>query len=397
MMKQSKVVMMILFLACWAWASTHEATSRQEPSASFGDPLPGLSAEQFALFLEGKRSFEQIHRVADGLGPLFNARSCAECHGVPVTGGSSFISEIRVGVREADGTFRDVPGGSLIQIFSITPDRCREFIPPEANVVAFRQVQPLFGLGLIEAIAEEAIVAQADPEDQDGDGISGRAAWVLDLATNQIRLGRFGWKAQQASLLGFAADAYLNEMGITNDLFPHENAPNGNTERLLECDSIPDPEDVLDSTTGRRGIDEFANFVRLLGPPPRGPITDAARRGEAIFIEIGCARCHTPAFQTGDHPIAALSRKTVPLYSDLLLHDVGTGDGIAQADAGADELRTPPLWGLRVSRSYLHDGSAATIEDAIRRHAAEARRVTERFLMLTPAERTQLLAFLESL
>lgn len=395
-MKQSKVTMMILLLTCWIWASSGAGTT-QEPSTGFGAPLPGLSAQQIALFLEGKRSFEQIHRVADGLGPLFNARSCAECHAVPVSGGSSFISEVRVGIRDADGTFRDVPGGSLIQIFSITPDRCREIIPPEANVVAFRQVQPLFGLGLIEAVAEEAIVAQADPEDRDNDGISGRAAWVFDLATNRMRLGRFGWKAQQASLLGFAADAYLNEVGITNDLFPHENAPNGDVARLIECDSIADPEDIPDPTTGRRGIDDFVNFMQLLGPPPRAPITDAVRRGEALFTEIGCALCHTPAFQTGDHPIAALNRKVVPLYSDLLLHDVGTGDGIPQADTGANELRTPPLWGLRVSRSFLHDGSAATIEEAIRRHGGEARRITERFLMLTPIERAELLAFLESL
>ncbi|HXF06003.1 MAG TPA: di-heme oxidoredictase family protein [Blastocatellia bacterium] len=396
-MKHLKLVMALLFVTCWAWAPSGEGTSRQESGAGFGDPLPGLSAEQMALFLEGKEDFEEIEEVADGLGPVFNARGCAECHAVPVTGGSGITNEVRVGFRDVDGTFRDVPGGSLIQIFSVAPDRCQERIPAEANVVAFRQVQPLFGIGLIEAIPEEAIVAQADPEDRDGDGISGRAARVLDLATNRVRLGRFGWKAQQASLLGFAGDAYLNEMGITNDLAREENPPNGDMARLAECDSVADPEDVPDPMTGRRGIDNFVNFMQLLGPPPRGPITEAVRRGEQIFTTIGCARCHTPAFQTGDHPIAALSRKTVPLYSDLLLHDVGTGDGIPQGDAGPTEFRTPPLWGLRMSRPFLHDGSAATIEEAIRRHAGEARRVTERFLMLTPAERADLLAFLESL
>ncbi len=396
-MKNLKLAVMLLFFVSWILAWNSEGSSRQASGSGFGDPLPGLSSEQMALFLEGKEEFREIEDIASGLGPLFNARGCAECHAVPVAGGSGITNEVRAGHLASDGSFRDVEGGSLIQIFSIDPDRCQEMIPADANVVAFRQVQPLFGIGLIEAIPDETIVAGADPDDRDGDGISGRAAMVFDPATNRLRVGRFGWKAQQASLLGFAADAYLNEMGITNDLARQENAPNGDPARLAECDRVADPEDTPDPMTGRRAIDKFVNFMQLLGPPPRGPITEAARRGEQIFTSIGCARCHTPSFQTGNHPIAALSRKVVPLYSDLLLHDVGTGDGIPQADAQANELRTPPLWGLRMSRPFLHDGSAPTIEEAIRRHAGEARQVTERFLRLTPAERNDLLAFLESL
>jgi CxxC motif-containing protein (DUF1111 family) len=212
-----------------------------------------------------------------------------------------------------------------------------------------------------------------------------------------MRVGRFGWKAQQASLLGFSADAYLNEMGITNDLALQENAPNDDEVRLRDCDQVPDPEDAPDAETGRRGIDNFENFMRFLGPPPRGEITAQVMRGEAIFREVGCAQCHTPAMQTGPNPIAPLDQKTVPLFSDLLLHDVGTGDGIVQGGAGADELRTSPLWGLRMSHPFLHDGSAATIEEAIRRHAGEATRVTRRFRRLRSAQREDLLAFLRSL
>jgi CxxC motif-containing protein (DUF1111 family) len=212
-----------------------------------------------------------------------------------------------------------------------------------------------------------------------------------------MRVGRFGWKAQQATLLGFAGDAYLNEMGITNDFGRAENAPNGDDERVMACDQVADPEDAPDPMTGRRGVDNLENVMKFLGPPPRGPITEAVTRGEAVFNAIGCATCHTPAMQTGANAIVALDRKTVPLYADLLLHDVGTGDGIPQAAAAANEIRTAPLWGLRASRPFLHDGSAATVEQAIFAHGGEASRVTQRFRELTAVEKADLLAFLESL
>jgi CxxC motif-containing protein (DUF1111 family) len=357
-----------------------------------------LTAEQLALFRDGKLDFEEVETNNEGLGPTFNARGCAQCHSLPATGGASVQNnEVRAG-RIVNGTYVDLPGGSLFQISSIAPtSKCREQIPPEANVISFRQTQPLFGMGLIEAIPEATIRAQADPADRNGDGISGRAASVFDPATSGTRLGRFGWKAQVATLLTFSGDAYLNEMGITNDLFSEENAPNGDMARLQACDVMPDVEDHADSATGLRGIDLFENFMRFLAPPPRGKITADVMQGEAIFGAIGCATCHTPVMTTGRNAIAALDQVPVALFSDLLLHDVGTGDGIPQADAGPYEFRTTPLWGLLASRPFLHDGSAATIEKAIRRHGGEASAVTANFLALSKREQDLLVTFLESL
>jgi CxxC motif-containing protein (DUF1111 family) len=372
---------------------------------NFGDPLPGLTAEQLALFEEGKEEFEEVETAADGLGPTFNGRGCAECHSQPVVGGASAQNnEVRAGQVGKEG-FIALPGGSIFQIDSIPPTSvCGEVVPPEANVIALRQTQPLFGMGLIEAIPDASILVRADPADQNGDGVSGRAAWVFDPATNSTRLGRFGWKAQVATLLTFSGDAYLNEMGITNDLFPEEEAPNGEVARLQSCDGVPDPEDETDPETGRRGIDDFENYMRFLGPPPRANITLPVIAGELIFVAIGCAGCHTPVMLTGPNAIPALDRKPVVLYSDLLLHDVGDtdgdgfpGDGIPQADAAANELRTAPLWGLRASAPFLHDGSAPTIRDAILRHGGEASQATARFRSLPPIARDLLLTFLESL
>ena len=365
---------------------------------TFGDPLPGLTADQGALFDVGRDDFREVQIAADGLGPIFNAQGCAICHAVPAVGGSSSRNEVRAGVLQ--GLVFDPlanQGGSLFQIFALRAE-CREFVPPEANVIAERQTQPLFGMGLIEAIPRTTIEAGAVPK---GDGIFGK-----------VPNGRFGWKGQVPTLLDFSGDAYLNEMGITNDLFPNENAPNGNAQTLAACDAVPDPEDEAVAVTlpsgtvvNLRGIDNFTNFMTFLAPPPRGNITADAVAGEAVFNNIGCAKCHTPSMRTDpSHPIAALRDKEVNLFSDLLLHDVGDtdgdgipGDGIADGNAGPNELRTPPLWGLRASGPFLHDGSAKTIEQAILAHGGEASAVIARFLALGRTERFQLLAFLNSL
>jgi CxxC motif-containing protein (DUF1111 family) len=266
------------------------------------------------------------------------------------------------------------------------------------NVIARRLPTPLFGAGLVEAIPDQSIVALEDPHDLDGDGISGRAARVNDTATRVERIGRFGWKAQHATLLAFSGDAYRNEMGITNDLFPDEMALGIDAQTMALC-SPPGSgvEDVRSRTTGLRAIDNFENFMKLLAPIGRGPVDDTVRAGEQVFREVGCASCHTPVFVTGPNSNPVFDRKAVPLYSDLLLHDVGTGDGIPQAAAQANEIRTPALWGLRLRRPFLHDGSVTTIEDAIRRHAGEAEATAERFRQLTPEQSRQLLAFLRSL
>ena len=371
---------------------------RWEPSPTqFGDPLPGITAAEFERFRLGLEDFLEVEESEEGLGPVFNGRSCAECHNIPAVGGGGSIAEQRAGLRLADGSFDSLPGGSLFQLFSIPPHDCQERIPSEANRVAARKSIPLFGAGLVEAIADETLAALSDPDDRDGDGISGRVHWVQDRASGATRAGRLGWKSQQATLLSFCAEAYLEEMGITNDLFPLENAPNGDEERLRRCDLTRGVEDVADRATGLRGIDNFEAFVRLLGPPPRGEITDQVRRGERVFGQIQCSSCHVPLLQTGASSNPVFDRRPVPLFSDLLLHDVGTGDGIVQDDAHGEEIRTPALWGLRVRRGLLHDGTAASPSEAILRHDREAAEARRLFQALPSAEREALLAFLDSL
>lgn len=363
-----------------------------------GDPVPGLTPAEFELFRLGLEDFLEVETAEDGLGPAFNGASCATCHHTPAIGGVGPVAEVRGGIRGPSGEFREAgPDGTLFHLFSIPAHACQPAIPEEVDVIARRIPIPLFGAGLVEAIPDETLLALEDPADRDRDGVSGRAAIVVDPGTRERRVGRFGWKAQQATLLAFGADAYRNEMGITNDLFPEELAFGIPPERMRRCDPIPDPEDVRDPRTGRRGIDNFEAFMKLLAPPPRGPIDDEARAGEGVFQAIGCATCHVPVLQTGPSANPLFHRRPVPLYSDLLLHDVGTGDGIAQAAAGPDEIRTPALWGLRFRRPLLHDGSAPTIEAAVGRHAGEAALAARGFRALGDADRAALLAFLRSL
>ncbi|MEP7354833.1 MAG: di-heme oxidoredictase family protein [Acidobacteriota bacterium] len=362
-----------------------------------GSPLSGITPSEHELFRIGLDDFTGVETAADGLGPAFNGTSCAVCHSVPAIGGVSSITEVRAGHRDADGVFHALNGGTLYHLFSVPPHTCQVQIPVEANVIARRAPIPLFGAGLIEAIPDESILALEDPEDSNNDGIRGRAGRVIDVATGRDRIGRFGWKAQHATLLAFSGDAYRNEMGITNDLFRDEEALGFTKEQLRLCSVSRGLEDVRDKRTGLRSIDKFTNFMRLLAPLDRGPIDDAVRSGEALFRAVGCASCHTPVFMTGFNSNPIFDRKPVPLYSDLLLHDIATGDGIEQASAKAGEIRTPALWGLRLRRPLLHDGSAATSSDAISRHAGDATGVVERYKGLADAEREQLLAFLNSL
>jgi CxxC motif-containing protein (DUF1111 family) len=363
-----------------------------------GAPLPGLTAREFELFRMGLEDFTEVETPADGLGPAFNGTSCAVCHAVPAVGGVSTVTEIRGGYRDEDGNFHELLGGTLYHLFSVPSHRCQVQIPEEANVIARRAPIPVFGAGLVEAIPDEAILANEDPDDRDGDGVSGRAARITDVATGQSRIGRFGWKAQHATLLAFSGDAYRNEMGITNDLFPDEIALGVDPEQMKLC-SPPRKglEDVIDRATQLRGIDNFANFMRFLAPISRGPISGEARAGESIFQTTGCAACHTPVLTTSPSGNRLFDRRPVPLYSDLLLHDVGTGDGIPQEAAAPEEIRTPALWGLRFRRPLLHDGSAPTLEAAIERHAGEASGAAERYHALSPEDRRNLLAFLKSL
>lgn len=364
-----------------------------------GDALPGLTPREFEEFRLGLDDFLEVETAEDGLGPAFNGASCASCHNVPAVGGVSAVAEVRAGRRLDDGTFAAVaPGGeSLFHLFSVPGHACQPAIPVDANVIVRRVPIPLFGAGLVEAIDDDTLVQLAETQARGHDGVSGRAAMVTDRGTGERRVGRFGWKAQHATLLAFGADAYRNEMGITNDLFPTELAAGIDEARMRLCDPIPDPEDVADPRTRRRGIDNFESFMRFLAPVSRGAVEAMAREGEATFVAVGCGTCHVPALLTAANRNPLLHRQTVPLYSDLLLHDVATGDGIAQGAAEPGEIRTPALWGLRLRRPLLHDGSAATVDDAITRHGGEAAAARAAYDRLAPAQRLALRHFLMSL
>jgi CxxC motif-containing protein (DUF1111 family) len=362
----------------------------------FGAPLAGLNAAQLAAFNEGRAEFVNVETPEGGLGPIFNGRSCVECHSAPAVGGGSATLVTRFG-RTVDGEFDPLEslGGSLLQRFAIAP-AARETIPHEANTIAQRQSTPLFGLGLIEAIPDAAIYQLAATPKPDG--VKGRVGEMTDITTGLRRAGRFGWKAQQATLLAFSADAYLNEMGITNRFFPKENAPNGNQDLLARFKRTSDPEDQVDPVTGKGDIDVVADYMRFLAAPPALARGAAATAGETAFFQAGCQHCHTPTLQTGVTPVAALSRKSVALYSDLLLHDMGSlGDGIAQAGATGREIKTPPLWGLRASAPYLHDGRATTIDAAIRAHDGEGSVARDRYVRMPQALRQNLVEFLGTL
>ncbi len=368
-------------------------------SPRLGEPLAGITAVDLEEFRLGLEDFLEVETSEEGLGPAFNGSSCAVCHNVPVVGGAGVIGEIRAAGRDSAGrpVALSPDGETLFQLFSIPLHGCQVQLPPEAVIIARRIPIPLFGAGLVEAIPDETILALADPDDRDADGISGRAAIVRDLATGDHRVGRFGWKAQHATLLAFGADAYRNEMGITNDLFRVELGIGLTPEQYRRCDPFPDPEDRIDPRTRRRGIDNFASFMRFLAPAGRGDIGPFVAEGQALFNSVGCAACHTPQLMTGPSREIAFDRQAVPLFSDLLLHDIGTGDDIPQAAAAPEEIRTPALWGLRLRRPLLHDGSAATIADAVARHGGEAEAVRRRFEALAPAAREALMAFLRSL
>jgi CxxC motif-containing protein (DUF1111 family) len=334
--------------------------------------------------------------VDSGLGPIFNDSSCAVCHNAPTLGGASRRVVTRFGAT-TNGIFDPLTtrGGSLLQARATDP-AFREVLPRNANTVAQRVTTPVLGAGLIEAIPDATLIAAAAK--QTTDGVHGRVSLLNDVTTGTQRVGRFGWKAQQATLLAFSADAFVNEMGITNRFFPEENAPNGNATLLAQADQIQDPEDEVDATTGKGDVDRAADFMRLLAAPTRGASSAAVIAGERLFTSINCTACHTPSLTTGPSTVAALSNKTVSLYSDLLLHDMGAlGDGIVQGTAGARDMRTAPLWGVGARPAYLHDGRTTSLDAAIRAHAGEAAASRTRYTQLPAASQQQLVAFLRSL
>lgn len=373
------------------------ADAPPEASAAFGEPLPGLSAGERMRFETGRAIFDRDYTEDEGLGPFFNNRRCSACHDIPSLGGGGVETVIKAThfLPESGCDLLAEDGGDLIQQQTSTALQAlgvrRKPIPDRANGVAEMFPTQLYGLGLIEAIPDEEILRREDPDDSDGDGIRGVAVRGADG-----RVHRFGRKLTFATAREFLEDAMHKEMGITTPNFPEEAWPE--REPLPDgIDPAPDPE--VDATT----IDFIADYVRFLAAPDREQPTDAAVRdsilaGEALFARIGCADCHTPRMTTGPSEVAALDRRTVRLYSDLLLHDLGEDRAsVCGPHAAPSQWRTAPLMGLRHRPALMNDGDGAGYAGAIELHGGEAARSRALFRGLTAEQRAQLLRFLGSL
>jgi CxxC motif-containing protein (DUF1111 family) len=381
-------------------------------SQSISNGLPEPPGDTFAL---DQQQFERRHDPKSGLGPVFNATSCAECHQNVVTGAASQFTELRAGHKDVNGNFVNPTivindGASAISGRSIVNDRsicvnAQEHLPASEDIRALRAVLNTLGDGFVEAIDDDTLRDIAAKQLQQSDGlIHGEAIEIPVLeAPGQTRIGRFGWKDQQPTVLSFVADAYLNEMGVTNRLRPKDTT--------IVCKVTSDPEDVPDNI-GLADIDHFAQFIRATKVPPRDEVlaaSDDAQAGQQLFRAIGCNVCHVETIHTalvgtvingGTFVVpTALGNKIIHPFGDFLLHDVGTGDGIVQAGPPdtANKLRTAPLWGLRIKSRFMHDLASLTLEDAIRRHSGEAEGVITLFNGMPPDSQQQLITFLKSL
>ena len=429
-----------------------------------GQPLPGLTADELTFFNDGAARFVEIEAVTgganNGLGPRFNGNQCAQCHVQPAIGGSSPATNPQIELATLQGAKNTVPwftyktgpirearfrrnpdrtiDGGVHAIYVISgrsdaqgcniaqPDFGRAGNPLTGRGgnpnLSFRIATPLFGAGLIEAIADSTILSN---NDQDSDskrraGIHGHPnahlSGVANHSANDGTVTRFGWKAQNKSLLIFAGEAYTVEMGVTNLLFPQER------DYTAGCIYNATPEDATKfSPSGQNSsqapyaavlsdIEAFADFMRMLAPPTPAPDTDSTIRGRELFSKVGCAYCHTPTLTTAKAiasggstvPSAALSNQPVHLYSDLLVHHMGKGlaDGITQGGAGPDEFRTAPLWGVGQRVFFLHDGRTSDLVEAIKAHwspHSEANQVVKRFRHLTTDEQQDVINFLRGL
>jgi CxxC motif-containing protein (DUF1111 family) len=342
--------------------------------------------------------FAELNGEDDGVGPVFNATGCGECHAAPAVGGGSQIMERRAGFFNGF-VFTDHPGGSLIHDRAIDLSDLETVIESRTNVFSFRGSQSLFGDGFVEAVGNNTLqsIAAAQPSSMRGQIIN---VPVLERP-NQTRVGRFGWKGQQASLVSFSADAYLNEMGITSPLQPVENTSNGNP---VEDDGVVDDDG--------QDVELFALFMRSLKAPPRNAAlvaTPDANAGSTLFNQIGCGVCHTRSMDTVDvnTPInggalrvpSSLANKRLRPFGDFLLHDINTGDGIVQNGGAAtrNKVRTSPLWGLHARTRFMHDFQSHSIDDAIQRHGNQAAGARSAFNGLSGSDRRRLLTFLRSL
>ena len=423
----STVFSTLVFLA--VLESISSAGEEADVQANFGSPIPGLNAGQLATFEFGRSVFKKVFTRAEGLGPHFNSASCMACHEDPVEGGSS--------QRYRDfflaGKFS--PGGGLEKIY---PD-CTEFNEPlqksecclpsmviphfgpkgtrnapvasgvehprlnQADVIARRNAPPMFGIGLFRLISDEEILSRADPEDTNGDGISGKINRIED-EDNQI--GRFGYKCQTASIESFNRGALNNQMGITSNSIEFAMGPAQDEKPFLDelfeiktayaqvaapMDELTDYDGIQDPELSRGELIALVFFQENLAAPRRGRITSSVRQGESVFLQLGCTSCHTASLNTRIGKIHP--------YTDLLLHDMGPelADGIIMKQALGNEFRTQPLWGLCEHSPFLHDGRAATVRDAILLHGGEAERARNAYAELNQRDTLMLHRFLESL
>jgi CxxC motif-containing protein (DUF1111 family) len=404
--KVSLAVLLLMLCVSLVFSSQQPTTATAptftEAPAGFDNQPNGLVNQ--ATFDADRSTFDEQEDIDEGLGPVFNARSCGECHATPISGGSSQVTELRAGHYNGH-SFVDHPGGSLINDRAID-GLIQERILAGNEVRTLRLSPSILGLGFVEAIDDDTLSDLARSEFFfSGGRISGQVIKVPVVeAGGALRVGRFGWKNQNSSLVSFAADAYLNEMGITSPLQPTENTSNGNSVAIY--DTVADPEDNGDDLVA------FAQFMRATKSPPRDTAlqnTPDALAGALLFNQTGCNICHTGTLRTsptgavingGQFVVpAALGNKIIHPFSDFLLHDIDTGDGIVQngGPASRNKVRTSPLWGLRVRTRLMHDGSSLTPRDAILRHDGEARFVINNFRNLSDQQKNQLLVFLRSL
>lgn len=365
--------------------------------AEIGDPLPGLSLSELGRFEAGREAFMRIFLPEEGLGPVYNENSCNACHSRGGIGGFGDEWDIKASYQAEDGSCDPLydSGGANVRIqathLAAAAGVRPEEVPESANQVGYFTAPALWGRGLMEAIAEETLLALADPDDADGDGIAGRPG-----RDAQGRIGRFLRKASVHDLKAAAEGSVLFEFGVTTPGHPRELVF---SVASLPPGADPAPEPEVDQAT----LQAMADYIRFLALPPRNMPSDPealrqVAKGEGLFHQVGCARCHVPFLVTGPSPVAALDRKAVPLYSDLLLHDMGPGrESICSPGTSATEVRTEPLIGLAIRKGYMFDGAALDLWEAIALHGGTARPSVEAFDALSELQRHALIAFLMTL
>jgi CxxC motif-containing protein (DUF1111 family) len=433
-----KKYLAILALAVTCAGQTQQPSRSQGPQdpgprggpPAAGGPVSGLTPALQAVFNTGQTNFSEIEKVpADGLGPRFNSNSCISCHAQPASGGSSPASNPQVAfansqnrlpsfitakgptrearfIKNPDGT----PDGGVHNLFTIagrsdTPQGCNLTQPDFSNSsnIIFRIPTPTFGLGLIEAIQDTTLIQNVQQSASQRLGISG----TLNRNGNDGSVTRFGWKAQNKSLLLFSGEAYNVEMGITNFIFNTERDETPNCSPVPPANSIFNIGGLVDQAVFD-DITNFSNFMRFLAPPSRGPADNTAVEGSNQFVNVGCANCHTPTLRTGASPFAALSNQTIHPYSDFAVHNMGPGlaDQIGQGNAAGDQFRSAPLWGLGQRLFFLHDGRETDLLKVIADHASnansqfqasEANQVIQNFNNLSNSDQQAILNFLRSL